>query len=437
MIRLLLTGATVIDGTGRPPQPADILVEGERIEGVGPPEQFRHLPESIRRVDVAGRTLIPGMADLHCHLMMDGEADYLAGSADRRPPAEETIGYLMAKMVRNAERTLAAGFTFVRETGCKYFLSVDLKRAVDDGVLRGPRIVPAQPLIMTGGHFHRLGAIEADGPDELRKAARLAIKNGIEVIKVMATGGVGTPGTEPGSPQLTVEEIRATVEVALWAGKRTMTHAQGALGIRNAVEAGVQCIDHGQFMGTDDDLMKLMRERNVAYVPTLCNNPLKIEAEEQAQVRGAAFGIAGSLMRKARMLVGPHRVTFEKAMELGLRIGCGTDVGSPYNFHGENAQELEMMVRYGMSPTEAIKCATLRSAEIVGLQKDLGSIEPGKLADIVVVGGDPIANVNILRRPGAIEAVFLGGQLVAGGTAEGAAPRRTLARAAVLGVRRA
>lgn len=416
-MRLLLAGGTVIDGTGRPARAADVLVEGERIEAVAPPGRPEHLAGPVRRIDCAGRTLLPGMADLHCHLMMDGEPDHLAGSADRRPPAEETIGYLMAKMVRNAERTLAAGFTLIRETGCKHFLSVDLKRAITDGVVRGPRIVPAQPLIMTGGHGHRLGGVEADGPDELRKAARLAIKKGIEVIKVMATGGVGTPGTEPGSPQLTVDEIRAAVEAAQWAGKRTMTHAQGALGIRNAVLAGVECIDHGQFMGTDDDLMKLMLERGVAYVPTLCNNPLKIDAEELARATGAAFGIAGSLMRKARTLVGPHRSTFRKAMEMGLRIGCGTDVGSPYNFHGQNAQELEVMVRYGMPPIEAIRSATLRSAEIVGMDREVGSIEPGKLADIVVVDGDPLADVSVLRRPGAVELVLLGGRVVAGAKA--------------------
>lgn len=411
---LLLTGGTLIDGTGRPPRQVDVLVVGERIEAIGSPDDFRSIADPVRRIDCRGRTLMPGMADLHCHLMMDGEADYLAGSADRRPPIEETAGYLMAKMVRNARRTISAGVTFIRETGCKHFLSVDLKRAIDDGIVLGPHIVPAQHLIMSGGHGHALGGIEADGADELRKAARLAIKRGVEVIKVMATGGVGTPGTEPGSPQLTRDEIAAAVEAAHWAGKRTMTHAQGARGIRNAVEAGIDCVDHGQFMGTDDELMKLMVEHDVAYVPTLCNNPLKIRAEEEATAAGRNFGIAPSLMRKARMLVGPHRATFARAMELGMRIGCGTDVGSPYNLHGQNAQELEVMVDYGMSPMDAIKSATSRSAKIVGLERDLGTIEAGKLADILAIDGDPLSDISVLRRPGAIEYVLLGGQPVAG-----------------------
>jgi imidazolonepropionase-like amidohydrolase len=412
--KIILAGGNIVDGTGAPQKTADLIIEGGRIVEILSSGDPTRTEASGTRIDCSGCTIIPGLMDLHVHLMMDGEPDPQAGTASRRAPVEETDGYLFAKMVRNARRTLEAGFTLVREAGSRPFLSVDLRRSVEDGVVSGPRIVAAQPIIMTGGHGHKLGGIEADGEAEVRKAARWAIKSGIDVIKTMATGGVMTHGVEPGSPQLTIEEMKAAFDEAKKAGKRTMTHAQGTTGIRNAVLAGVQCVEHGQFMGEDAELLQQMKESGTAYVATLCNNLCKIKAERMTKESGDPFLIPESAMRKAREVIPPHRETFRRAREVGILLGCGTDAGAPYNFHGENAQELEIMVEYGMTTLEAISTATLRSAQVIGREHEIGSIEIGKSADVVIVEGDLVRDISLLRDMDQIRWVFLNGQPVAG-----------------------
>jgi imidazolonepropionase-like amidohydrolase len=254
---------------------------------------------------------------------------------------------------------------------------------------------------MTGGHGWWLGR-EADGPDEVRKAVREQIKAGADVIKLMATGGVMTPGVEPGAAQLGEEELRAGVEEAQKAGRRTASHAQGSDGILAAVRAGINSIEHGFFLTRE--IVSLMREKGTFLSPTLIA-PANIGSAPPDTVPEWARA-------KARAVTAAHAESFQLAVTTGVKIVLGTDAGTPYNYHGRNARELELMVEAGLSPAQGLIAATRNGADLLGVLDEVGTIEPGKRADLLLVRGDATRDVTTILADGGVLTVVQGGRVV-------------------------
>jgi imidazolonepropionase-like amidohydrolase len=318
-------------------------------------------------------------------------------------------------LAENARRTLEAGFTTIREMGSPGDINIDVSRAVRDGIVRGPRIIPVATVDMTvlsgGIDVHGTKGGNVTGPIEARRAAREQIAAGAEVIHVIASGaqyGQFGPHTEI----LTEEEMRGAIEEAHKLGKRTTANACGAKGARNAVKAGVECIEHGEYLCQDDDLMKLMTERQVGFVPTLSVVIFKVDKIHEARRNGTRTGMPRKAEEIALDELEPHRITFQRCLELGVPMPMGTDAGSPYIPHGSNACELELYVRYGMTPMQAIEAATRVAAEVMRMDEWVGTVKPGKEADLIVVNGDPLKDIAVLRRLENIVLVIKGGQII-------------------------
>ncbi len=386
---LVLTGAAIIDGSGAEPATGRaVVVEDGRIAGVV--DEARS-PRG-KRLDLAGLTLLPGLINCHVHLCLGAEPDPVRALA-QDPPAVTVV-----KMVLRARATVEAGVTTVRDLGGLDHLELGIRHAIGQGWIRGPRVLAAgRPVCMTGGHGHWMGR-EVDGPHEARKAVREALKAGADVIKLIATGGVLTPGVEPGASQLTVEEMRAAVEEARKAGRRTAAHAGGAEGIAGALEAGITTIEHGIFL--TEALVARMRRDGVFLVATL-NAPAAIAAG------GIAAGIPDYAVRKSDAVTAAHTASFELALRSGVAIAAGSDAGTPLNPHGSLVPELGLMVKCGMTPLQAIRSATSVAAEALGLGAEIGRIAPGYAADLVAVDGDPAERVEALAD---VRMVFVGGQ---------------------------
>ncbi|MBI2755151.1 MAG: amidohydrolase family protein [Chloroflexi bacterium] len=348
-----------------------------------------------RVIEAPECTLLPGLVDCHVHYSLGGRPDWLV-------EVEEPYATACWRAARYAEATLRAGFTTVRTLGGRDGMEIALRDGQRSGLLTAPRILAANLVVcMTGGHGNWMGR-ESDGPAEVRKAVREQLKRGADCIKLMATGGVMTPNMEAGAQQLTYEELQAGVEEAHKAGKRTASHAQGAEGIKAAVLAGIDSVEHGFYLNRE--IIDLMRERGTYFSATLA----------------AASGIADAppntvpewARAKAVKARDAHLESFLSAYQAGVKMVLGTDAGTPFNFHGANARELSLMVRHGMQPLDALRAATRNGAELLGVLADVGSIEPGKQADLVLVQGDATANVEIVERPENLRMVLQGGRLI-------------------------
>lgn len=375
---LILVGAAVIDGTGAEPvRGRAVVVEAGRIAAV---VDEGRLPRGTR-ADLAGATLLPGLINAHVHLCLGAEADPAA--VLRAEPVAATA----IKALVRARRTVEAGVTTVRDLGGREYCELAVRAAIADGLVPGPRVLAAgRPVCMTGGHGHWLGR-EADGPDEVRHAVREQLKAGADLVKLIATGGVLTPGVEPGSSQLTLAEMRAAVEEARKASRRTAAHAQGAQGIADAVEAGITSIEHGIFL--TEAIVAAMRRAGTFLVPTL-NAPAAIVAG------GVAGGIPEFMVRKSEAVMAAHVRSFRLAHERGVAIAAGSDAGTPFNAHGSLVPELGLMVQHGMTPLEAIRAATSAAADLLGLGDRVGRIAPGYAADLLAVAGEPAARIEAL-----------------------------------------
>ena len=389
-----LVGGKLIDGTGMAPmEGAVVVIEGDRISTVGAADATT-IPAGAEVIDVTGKTVMPGLINCHAHLCLDGGPDP-ATALKQRSFTENVL-----HAAKHAEAALRAGITTVRDLGGWEGVDLGLKKAINDGVIPGPRmLVSGNVICMTGGTAHFIGR-EVDGPDEVRKGTREQLKAGVDVIKVMATGGVTTAGTDPGSAQLTFEELRAAVEEAEKAGRLTAAHAHGATGIKNAVRAGSDSIEHGFFL--DAEAIEMMLERQTFYVPTLA-------ATYEMITRGPEFGMPAFMIEKAQRASDAHLDSFRRAREAGLRIAAGNDGGTPFNPADNLAGELERMVAAGMSCVEALATAHSAAAELLRLADQIGTVEPGKLADLVVLDADPHADISAVRQ---VDLVIKAGQPV-------------------------
>ena len=387
---IVITGGRVVDADGR--REGDVAVDGDRIVAVGDVDGVAADAESVATVDASGKVVAPGLVDAHVHLQMTGGPDPSATAGDSLP----THAYRAAG---NLRATVEAGVTTVRDLGGVGTLALDAARAVEAGTLVGPRVLAAgQNVVMTGGHGHWFGR-EADGPTEVRRAVREQLKRGADVIKCMATGGVLTPGARIGAPELTPDELAALVDAAGAKGVPTAAHAHGDGGIRNAVEAGITSVEHGTFMSAET--AAAMADVGTYWVPTA-------SALHRIAERGVDAGIPAETVEKNAAAGAAHRRAFEHAADAGVTVAMGTDAGTPFNFHGENATELGYLVDAGLSREAAVEAATVNAAALCGLD-DVGLVREGYCADLVVLDGDPLADVSAYASP---EHVFARGAQV-------------------------
>ncbi|HEY4682664.1 MAG TPA: amidohydrolase family protein [Candidatus Acidoferrales bacterium] len=390
--RLYVQAGRVLDvGSGRVLTDQMIVIRGERIEQVASASQVR-LPSGATVVDLSRATVLPGLIDAHDHLTSDHRFHgYRALGIS--VPRETLYGVL------NARRTLLAGFTTVRNVGADGYSDVALRDAINDGEILGPRMLVSGPALgITGGHcdenllpaeYHHRAAGVADGPWAVRAKVREVIKYGADLIKFCATGGVLSKGDLPGTQQYTLEEMQALVDEAHTLGRRVAAHAHGAAGIKAAIRAGVDSIEHASLI--DDEGIRLARERGTYLVVNLYTSVFILE-------KGAEVGILPESIEKSRQMAQLRPANFARAHQAGARIVFGTDAG--VFLHGDNAKQFAYMVRHGMSPLEAIQAATLHAAELLGWADRVGALEPGKFADLIAVAGDPLADVTLLERVG-------------------------------------
>jgi len=400
MTPLAIRQALLIDGTGAKPTRATVMVDGDRIAAVGPDSRIQ-IPQGARVIEGRELALLPGLIDCHVHYCLDASPDSLR-SIEQDDPTVTAV-----KAVAHARATLKAGVTTVRDVGSRGHISISVARAIKAGLIPGPRTLTAGLAIcMPGGHAWFIGR-QADGPDEVVKAVQEQVLAGADVIKFIATGGVLTPGTSPVAAQLTPAELRAGVEEAARAGRRVAAHAHGAEGMKNAIRAGVHSIEHGTLL--DDEAIALLLTHQTFLVPTL-------SAVQSGCEQGQKGGMPDDAVEKSLALGEEQKRTFRKAVNAGVLIAMGTDAGTPFNRHGQNAQELRRMVEFGMAPMRAIEAATRSAATLLGLEGETGTIEVGKQADLLLVRGNPLDDIALLEKPSHIECVIQGGKIVKGPT---------------------
>jgi len=395
MITAFVNGPVFI-GDGRILEKGTVIVEGQRIVKITAGEPS--IPAEARRIDLSGHMLFPGFIDCHVHLCLDGSVNPVASINT------QGLSMLTLKAADSARKTLMAGVTTVRDMGGMESVVISIRDAVRNGLIPGPRILASARLVcITGGHGWEIGGREADGPHEIRKAVREQIRAGCDIVKLMATGGVLTPGSEPGSPQMTQEELRAGIEEAHKAGRLTAAHAQGQSGIENAVRAGIDSIEHGIFL--NEKIIALMLEKNTALIPTL-SAPINILKGEGKP------GVPDEIIKKTAQVKAAHVNSIIMAKSADITIAMGTDAGTPLNHHGQNLNEIKYMTEIGFSSEQALRAATQTASKIIGMEKDLGTLEQGKLADLVVVKGNPLTDIDLITDPINIVWVMQAGTLV-------------------------
>jgi imidazolonepropionase-like amidohydrolase len=403
----VLTGATLIDGTGAAPVPdAAVVIEGDRISGVGPRAGLGW-PADAEVIDASGRTLIPGLIDAHDHLASHGYG--LATRFGLDEPAS-TAHLRTARVLAEA---LAMGYTTVRDAGG---LDAGFKLAVEQGLIPGPRLVLALQIISpTGGIGDRVspsghdccGAYDpllppcvANGSDAVRDVVRTMVRAGADVIKTATTGGASSrPGHGPLDAAFSLAEMEALVAESHALGRRVMCHALGGPGLRTALAAGVDSIEHGCYLDEDATLLGQMAVQGTFFVPTLTVYVYHRESP------------APHVRERAVALHAHHVASVRRALELGVPIAAGTDAGG--HGHPKNALELKYLVEAGLSPMQALRAATQGAAACLGLEREIGTVEKGRLADLVLVAGNPLDDVTLLLDPARIELVVKGGAICA------------------------
>lgn len=399
---VMITAARMLDvATGKLIERPAIMVQDGRITQVGRQGELPAAATADKRIDLGDLTILPGLIDMHVHLTSDPTLSGLQRL--RYPPAFWTaIGTAMAR------RTIDAGFTTVRNVGSADFADVGLKMAIERGAIAGPRIVPATYSIgATGGHcdanalpanyrFDRPGI--ADGPDAVRQKVRELHRRGAEVIKYCATGGVLSEGTSVGAQQYTQAEMDALVDEAHMLGLKVAAHAHGTSGIKAAIRAGVDTVEHASL--ADAEGIELAKTAGTWFSMDIYN-------DDYILAEGARNGLSEANLAKEREVGLRQRQTFQAAWKAGVKMAFGSDAG--VYPHGDNARQFGKMVEWGMTPVDAIRAATIKAAEALGREADVGQIAPGRFADIIAVAGDPTRDVAILRD---VKLVVKGGVMV-------------------------
>lgn len=381
-----------------------IWIEGDRIKTIGKTaEIMKQLPGGAKVIDLSAATILPGLIDCHTHLTY---SPYLLGPRGLHVsyPREALYGAHSAKV------TLDAGFTTVRNVTAGGYADIALRDAIRAGEVPGPRLLVSGPaLSITGGHgdenflapqFNYSAEGVADGVDGVIAKTRQNIKFGADLIKFMATGGVLSEGDNPALAQYSLEEMKAIVETAHGLGRRVAAHAHGALGIKNAVLAGADSIEHGSYINDED--IQLMKEHGTYLVPTLYLGDWLME-------NYPSLGLTPNMIEKAKMVMPIARQNIAHAFKAGVKVAFGTD--SAVYPHGLNAREFAVMVKLGLTPLQSIQSATVNAADLLGWSDRVGTLEPGKFADIIAVDGDPLADVRVLET---VRFVMKGGEVVRG-----------------------
>lgn len=410
--RLAVKAARLIDGRGGAPLAnAVVLIEGERIRAVG---SNLTIPAGTRIIDLGPATLLPGLIDCHTHVTGGDPGNYYEELFRLSPIDLAVSAHVYAR------RTLEAGFTSARDVGAAEFVDVALRNAIDAGLFPGPRMqVATLGIGATGSHadligfspyleFRQFSGI-ADGVDEIRKAVRLRVKRGADLIKVIATAGVLSEEESAGAPQYSQEELNAVVaEAEMW-DRKVAAHAHGAEGIKRAVRAGVASIEHGSLL--DDEGIRLMQERGTYLVADIYN-------DDYILAEFARLQYPQKIIEKERQIGRLQRENFQRAVRAGVKIAFGTDAG--VYPQGQNARQFAHMVRWGLTPMQAIQAATVNAADLMGWSDRVGALAPGFFADLIAVDGDPLRDITELER---VRFVMKGGVIYQGAAREQAATR--------------
>ena len=387
--RIAIRAGRLIDGSGGPPiANAIILIEGERITAVGP---GLAIPPNARVIDLSHSTVLPGFIDCHTHVTSQ-PSDYYTDIFRRSPIDIAITAHLYAK------RTLEAGFTTIRDVGSAEFIDVALRNAINHGDIPGPRIQAATLAVgSTGGHndlsgfspylrFNTFSGV-ADGIDDIRKLVRLEVKNGADVIKMIASAGVLSEEESVGAPQYSQEEMNAVVdEAAMW-GRKVAAHAHGAEAIKRAIKAGVASVEHASLI--DDEGIRLAKERGTYLVMDIYNDDFIMSEYKR-------MGYPQKILDKEARIGRMQRENFKRAAQAGAKLAYGTDSG--VYPHGWNGKQFAKMVEWGLTPMQAIQTATVNAADLLGWSDRVGSVQPGRFADIVAVTGDPLADIHELEK---------------------------------------
>lgn len=371
----------LINGTGADPLSNQVMVvDGERIQSIIPKESFA--PTAADEVvDLSECTVLPGFVDCHDHFCLS--------VGDEAAQCAQSDVALTISSVANARMMLESGITTLRDCGEKSLIDIELKKAIEAGIVPGPRVVTAAwPIMRTGGHGYFLGR-EADGPWEVRKAVREQLRNGAEMIKIIPSGGMSTRGSSPTALEMTREEIAAAIDEAHRAGRRVAAHVHGGPAVRYCIELGCDSIEHGVLFTEED--MQMLSNSNTFLVSTSGLNVVLLTDESVPE-------FYREKQRKVHDLVMEN---LRRAKQMGVRIACGNDTN-----HARMDLELWMLVQAGFTPLEAITVATKNGADLCGLLDDIGTLETGKYADFVVISGDPLEDITVIRHP---EKVFKGG----------------------------
>lgn len=389
----------LFDGTGdKVRENVVIVVQGDRIQAVNPMGSVS-IPAGAAVIDLSHATVLPGLIDCHTHL---------GARADRYDEIyyfKDTPFQSAFAAVVHARKTLEAGFTSVRDVGSLPFLAVDLRNSINEGLIPGPRVVASGPAIsITGGHgdinnFSPQTRVSmfpeerdfqiADGVDQVRHVVRAQVKYGVDVIKILATGGVLSKGDSPGAPQFSFEELKTAADEAHMAGRKIAAHAHGTQGIKNAILAGIDSIEHASLI--DDEGIRLAKEHGTYLVMDIYN-------DDYILGKAVEFGLPQENVDKEKQVGRLQRENFQRAVQAGAKMAFGTDAG--VYPHGDNAKQFYYMVKFGMTPAQAIRAATTSAADLIGRSKDVGSVEPGKYADIIAVSADPLQDVRVLENVG-------------------------------------
>lgn len=391
----ILIGGNIIVGDGRVLENALVVIEGEKIIKVS--KASKNSSKNTKIISFKGCTLIPGLIDCHTHICLDSSIDPFITSK------QDSLPIRVLKAEQNARKTLFSGVTTIRDMGGVDRVDLEIRNAINSGLILGPRILTSGNLIcVTGGHGWLIGR-EIDGVDDMVKGVREQIKYGADILKFIVTGGVMESASNPNALEMNEQELEAGIREAHKFGKKTAAHAKAAKGIEFALRAGIDSIEHGTIL--TEEAISLMLEKNVPVIFTL-------SALYNIENRGEKAGLSKSLINKALSYKARRQESILMAQKAGVITAMGTDAGTPLNQHGDNPNELVRLVEVGYSPLQALMFATGIAAKVLGIESQLGTIEEGKIADLIVLEGDPLQDIGLFSNKNSLRLIMKNGQLV-------------------------